>query len=158
MRASPAFQVVLDRFGVWRALVRVAALMGAGVMAAWLVSQPPSMPAVVRACVVIAALALLWLGASAARVPPVSVRWDGQLWHLGPPESAGHEPDNGDLRVVLDLGPWMLLRFEPAESTWRVPATWLPAQRRGLEPQWHALRCSVYSPRPQPGSDAAADF
>ena len=158
MRASPAFQLVLDRFGVWRACVLVVALIGAGVMAAWLVSQPPSMPSVVRAGLVIAAFALLFLGASAARVPPVSVRWDGQRWHLGPPDSAGHEPDSGDMRVVLDLGPWMLLRFEPAESTWRARASWLPAQRRGLEAQWHALRCAVYSPRPRPGSDAAADF
>jgi hypothetical protein len=158
MRASPAFQVVLDRFGVWRVFVLAAALIGMGVMATWLMAQPPSMPTVVRACLVIAALALLLLGASAARVPPVSLRWDGQLWHLGSPASAGHEPHSGDLRVVLDLGPWMLLRFEPAESTGRVRATWLPAQRLGLEPQWHAMRCAVYSPRPQPGSRAAADF
>jgi hypothetical protein len=158
MRASPAFQVVLDRFGVWRALVLAATLTGMGVMAVWLVSQPPSLPAVVRACLAIAALVLLLLGASAARVRPVSVRWDGQLWHLGPPESSGHEPESGDLRVVLDLGPWMLLRFGPAGSTWRHRATWLPVQRRGLESQWHALRCAVHSPRPQPGADVAADF
>ena len=158
MRASPAFQVVLDRFGVWRAAVLAAALLGALVMAAWLVSQPPSVSAAVRWVAAVAALVLLTVGAFAARVRPVSLRWDGQLWHLGPPDSAGHEPHSGALLVVLDLGPWMLLRFELAESTRRARATWLPVQRRGLEAQWHALRCAVYSPRPRPDTDAAADF
>ena len=158
MRASPAFQVVLHRFGVWRVAVLASALSGLIVVAAWLVSQPPSTPVIVRWALAFAALALLLLGSSAARVRPVSLRWDGQLWHLGTPDSAGPEPRSGDLYVALDLGPWMLLRFQPAESTWRTRATWLPAQRRGLESHWHALRCAVYSPRPQPGTDAAAEF
>ena len=158
MRASPAFQVVLDRFGVWRTAVLATAVTGGVVMLAWLASSPPSVSVASRGLAVVAALALLLFGARAARVAPVSLRWDGQLWHLGPPQSAGHEPVSGALQVALDFGPWMLLRFEPAESTWRTRATWLPAQRRGLESRWHALRCAVYSPRPQPGANAAADF
>jgi hypothetical protein len=158
MRASPAFQVVLDRFGVWRTAVLVLVLAGGIVMGAWLASSQPSVPVAGRCTAAVAALALLMLGARAARVAPVSLRWDGQLWHIGPPESAGHEPASGALHVALDVGPWMLLRFEPAESTWRSRATWLPAQRRGLESRWHALRCAVYSARPHPGADAAADF
>jgi hypothetical protein len=158
MRASPAFQVVLDRFGVWRAFVLMTALAGGVVVWAWLVSEQPSVPAASRWVIAGIALALLALAAGAARVPPVSLRWDGQLWHLGPPVSAGHEPDSGQLQVAIDLGPWMLLRFAPAASTWRTRSTWLPAQRQGLESRWHALRCAVYSPRPQSGADAAADF
>ena len=158
MRASPAFQVVLDRFGVWRAAVLTSAVTGGVVMLAWLASSPPSVSVANRGLAAVAALVLLIAGARAARVAPVSLRWDGQLWHLGPPESAGHEPASGALQVALDFGPWMLLRFEPAESTWRTRSSWLPAQRRGLESRWHALRCAVYSPRPQPGADAAADF
>ena len=158
MRASPAFQVVLARFGVWRWAVLGFALSGACVMAAWLVSQPASAPAATCWLTALLALGLLVLGASSSCMRPVSLRWDGQLWHLGPPASAGHEPHDGELRVLIDLGPWMLLRFEPADSTWRRRATWLPVQRRGLESQWHALRCAVYSPRPKPGADVAADF
>jgi hypothetical protein len=158
MRASPAFQVVLDRFGVWRWAVLGFALSGACVMAAWLAAQPASVPAAMRWLTALVAFAVLGLGACASRVQPVSLRWDGQLWHLGPPASAGHEPRSGELRVLIDLGPWMLLRFEPAASTWRHRATWLPAQRRGLESQWHALRCAAHSPRPQPGADVSADF
>ncbi len=158
MRASPAFQVVLERFDVWRWAVLVCALSGAGAMAAWLVLQAVAVPLAVRWLVATVAVVLLALGAAATRVRPVSLRWDGQLWHLGPAASAGHEPHAGALRVVIDLGPWMLLRFEAADSSWRHRATWLPAQRLGLEVQWHALRCAVHSPRPQPGADVAADF
>ena len=32
--------------------------------------------------------------------------------------------------------------------------TWLPVQRRGLESQWHALRCAVYSARSSTGHPA----
>jgi len=159
MRASPVFQVVLDRFDVWRWAVFASVVAGAGVMAAWLVLQPSaSLAGTIRWPATVAALALLVLGAAAARVRPASLRWDGQHWHLGPPALAGREPQRGELRALIDLGPWMLLRFEPVDSTWRHRATWLPAQRRGLEPQWHALRCAVYSPRPQPGPDVAADL
>ena len=158
MRASPAFQVVLDRFGVWQAAVLAAALAGGLVMLAWMGSEQPSVSVASRWMAASVALVLLVLGTAAARVRPVSLRWDGQQWHLGPPESAGHEPVNGKVHVAIDLGPWMLLRFEPAESTRRSRSTWLPAQQRGLESRWHALRCAVYSPRPQPGADAAADF
>ena len=159
MRASPAFQVVLDRFGVWRWAVIVGALSGAAALTAWLAWQPvPPLPAPFQWIAVAVAFLLLAWGAASARVQPVSLRWDEQHWHLGPPASAGHEPRSGALRVLIDLGPWMLLRFEPADSTWCRGATWLPVQRRGLESQWHALRCAVHSPRPQPGADAAADF
>ena len=157
MRASPALQVVIDRFGVWRAAVIVLALAGLVVVLAWTVSPQASLPAASRWPAAVAALALLLFGSSAARVAPVSLRWDGQLWHLGPPASAGHEPESGQLHVVIDLGPWMLLRFEPTESTWRTHTTWLPVQKRGLEARWHALRCAVYSPRAQPGAGAATD-
>ena len=158
MRASPAFQVVIDRFGVWRVAVLAAALAGAIVILAWLVSSQPLLSASGRWSAAVASLVLLLFAASAVRVAPVSLRWDGRLWHLGPPESAGHEPDSGALQVALDFGPWMLLRFEPAESTGRSGSIWLPAQRRGLESRWHALRCAVYSQRPQAGADTAADF
>jgi hypothetical protein len=158
MRASPAFQVVLDRFGVWRWAVFGSALLGAGVMAAWLVLQAASLPALILWPAAALATGVLASGLGAARVLPVSLRWDGQCWHIGPPGSAGNEPIAGALCVLIDLGPWMLLRFEPVDSTWCNRATWLPVQRRGLETQWHALRCAVHSPRPQTGADAAADF
>ena len=87
--------------------------------------------------------------------PTTSLRWDGSFWHLGPPGTEGDEPAAGQVDVAVDLGAWMLLRFTRETSTPGRSVTWLPTQRWGLEAQWHALRCAVYSPRPAP--DAAQD-
>jgi hypothetical protein len=95
--------------------------------------------------------------ASLVAVKPVSLRWDGRDWHLGAPNLAGHEPVAGVLRMSVDLGAWMLLRFEPASAGAVVRPVWLPAQRRGLETQWHALRCAIHSPRAAPDSTAVAE-
>jgi hypothetical protein len=87
--------------------------------------------------VVAAALLMLACAVSLWRVPAQSLRWDGGVWQLdGVP---------GELKAAIDLGPWMLLNFTPEMSG---GTSWLPIQRRGLETQWHALRCAVYSPRP----------
>lgn len=101
----------------------------------------------------------MWLAVTAVRATrstPLSLRWDTLNWRLGPMTSVGEEPAAGQLKVVIDLGSWMLLRFvqtEPAvlSAGWRCglrPQSCLAVQRKGLEPTWHALRCAVYSSRP----------
>jgi hypothetical protein len=72
---------------------------------------------------------------------PIDLRWDGQAWYLG---DATSDAVPGELGVMLDLGAWMLLRFKPLPSG---KVVWLPVQRRGLEAEWHALRCAVYASR-----------
>ncbi len=147
MRAAPAFQVSLHRFGVWRGAVGVLATLAIGAIAAWLITheQPIAMGVWGLAALSLAAIAALL--ASTARTPPLDLRWDGRAWHLG---SAIDAPAPGELSVAIDLGPWMLLRFAPAG---RGRVRWLPVQRLGIESQWHALRCAVYSPHPAPGDD-----
>jgi hypothetical protein len=51
---------------------------------------------------------------------------------------------SGTLEVAMDLGAFLLLRLVDQRRT----SAWLPVQRRGLEAQWHGLRCAVYSPPP----------
>ena len=148
MRAAPAFQVRLHRFGVWRSAVWLLAVLGLATIAAWLVTREPPIHPGVWIAAILSAAALTGSAATLARTPPVDLRWDGLVWHLGP--SAGG-PVPGDVIVAVDLGAWMLLRFVPAMPGARPRVTWLPVQRRGIEAQWHALRCSVYSPRPAPG-------
>jgi hypothetical protein len=76
-------------------------------------------------------------------------------------DAAKREPVQGELRVLIDLGIWMLLRFVPAAGDHSARTAWLPVQRSGLQDAWHALRCAVYSPRlapgASPGSSVAAD-
>ena len=155
MRASPAFQVTLHRFGVWRGAVVLLAMTGWSVIAAWVYTREEPAGIVVWASAACAAAVSLGWAVSLAQTPAVRLRWDGQLWHLGPPAATADDTVPGELQVAIDLGAWMLLCFTPAaaQHPWR--RTWLPAQRRGLEAQWHALRCTVYSPRPAPDADAA---
>lgn len=139
MRASPACQVSLHRFGVWRVAILALAAIGIAALTAWLIGRPE--PAVVESVLPVVSLVVLSIGLSVSlwHMPPQSLRWDGHMWHLGAAP--------GELTVAIDLGPWMLLRFTPAGER---RFGWLPVQRRGLESQWHALRCAVYSPRPAP--------
>jgi len=155
MRAAPACQFSLRRFGVWRGAVWVLTALGVATMAAWLILRDSPLTSPTSIAAALAVVLLLALGASLAQTPAVDLRWDGRTWHFGP---ASGEPVSGDLSVAIDLGQWMLLRFSPAVPEARPRTTWLPAQRRGLESQWHALRCAVYSPRPGPAEDAPVAF
>ena len=152
MRASPALQVSLNRFGVWRAALATLVLLAIAAIVAWAVSSNPAQAHQRWAwpLAVLLAITALGCGASLARLAPCSLRWDGQRWHLS--RSAGEPEQPGDLTVALDLGAWMLLRFTADADGART--RWLPVQRRGLEAGWHALRCAVYAPR----SDPAAEF
>ena len=151
MRAAPAFQVSLRRFGVWRGAVLALAALAMATMAAWLFTHERPIEIVAWAATTASIAAIGGLAAWAVRVPPIELSWDGQAWFVG---RASNQPAPGDLRVAIDLGRWMLLRFTPAVST-GARAVWVPVQRLGLESQWHALRCSVYSPRPVPREDPA---
>ena len=160
MRAIAACQFTLSRFELWRCTIAVFANSVVLVLLAWFVGQPVALPWPAAAALGLVALVALLLAASLLRTRPFRLRWDGREWHVGPASSTGHESMAGELFVALDLGSWMLLRFQPHGR--RPRTTWLPVQRSGLEPQWHTLRCAVYSPRPAPDAvqhpGAAADL
>jgi hypothetical protein len=155
MRAIAACQFTLSRFELWRRTIAVFAGSVMLVLLAWFVGQPVALPWPAAVALGLVALAALLVASSLLHTRPCRLRWDGREWHVGPAGSAGHESTTGELLVALDLGSWMLLRFQPRDPGHRFGATWLPVQRSGLEPQWHVLRCAVYSARPAP--DAAQD-
>jgi hypothetical protein len=152
MRASPAFQVNLQQFVLWRAAVAVLSLMGLACTLAWCASGTTPRPFFVWASAISVALLLTWGAIREVRSTPHSLRWDTLNWRLGPLDSVSEEPFAGRLTVVMDLGSWMLLRFVQTAPVVRRyglrTQSCLAVQRRGLEPQWHALRCAVYSSRP----------
>jgi hypothetical protein len=148
MRTAPAIQVSLNRFGAWRAAMLVLTLFGALALGGWQAGRDGLSAAHRGIAIVVAAGAMLWLCMSLARLPAVQLAWDGQRWTLEPMAPARAEPIPGEITVSVDLVPRMLLRFRPAMSSRWVCPSWLPVQRRGPEPHWHALRCAVYSPRP----------
>lgn len=153
MRASPAFQLTIDRFGAWRAALAVPWLAAACALPAWLLSGELSLP---RTAAFAAGVLALAACTRLARVDPMSLRWDTSAWRLGPAATRGEEPWVGTLAVAIDLGPWMLLKFAHDVTGRTRRVTWLPVQRRGIEPQWHALRCAVYCARPAQGLAAGA--
>ena len=162
MRASPAFQCVLSRFGVWRAAIAVLASAGVAVLVAWLATRSEPAPPLGLAAWIGAMLAVPALAASLMRVPAVTLHWDGQQWWLArlarssrAAAAAQIDAVSGEMDVALDFGGWMLLRFRPMPAARRGSPQWLPVQRSGLEAHWHALRCAVYSPRPAPAREAA---
>ena len=155
MRAAPALRLRLESFGVWHAALLGLALLDLLCLVAWAMLRPASLPAWAWGAV-LAGAALGALAAGALRRRAVDLDWDGQAWSLGEPGAAAVARIRGERGVRLDLGRWMLLRFAPAG---RGPASvaWLPVQRRGLERQWHALRCAVFSPRDVPPRQGAPD-
>ena len=149
MRASPPIEVVLNRFGWWRGAVIVLALAAVSVLVAWIVSSRELQPTAVILAAGLAGLAFVGGALSIAGVQPARLRWDGRSWQMNGADAA-HEPHAGSLQVAIDLGIWMLLRFVADAPHEGRRVVWLPVQRRGLEAQWHALRCAVHSPPPVP--------
>lgn len=158
MRAAPAVHVSVTRFGAWRAAVGVVLALVWAVVGAWVLAHgqaiggapPPWVAGVATAALASAS----WLAAGLAASPACGLRWDGRSWFVSPIARSGVpsgvvDAVPGDVAVMIDLGPWLLLRFAPErpQSASTVPQ-WLPVQRRGLEASWHALRCAVHSPRP----------
>jgi hypothetical protein len=139
------FEVRLRRFAVWQTAVGVVAALAVAAVAAWAVAmfdaQSPAARAFVVGFATVLAAATIAAALSLARVQGGVLALREGAWtftpNVGPLRS-------GALEVAIDFGAFLLLRL----GTRRRTSVWLPVQRRGLEAEWHALRCAVYSPPP----------
>lgn len=155
MRASPAVEVVVCRSEWWR--LGVAAVSVAGLIVAGLWAHGESSHLGIGAMMPLWVVLMFVTAAASTCVSlrPTLLRWDGECWRVSEGAVSGSAITGGDaatgrLEVAIDLGAWMLLRFWPDESRpLHRRSRWLPVQRRGLERQWHALRCAVYSGAPR---------
>jgi hypothetical protein len=154
MRSAPAVQAVSCGTGAGRRLQAACHALAAGSLVAWLGGwlEAPSGWTVLAAVAVGVAAAF----AADRRWPSrtVSLAWDGAVWSVGRDASLPGQPT-----PVLDLGDWMLLRFDPdrqAARPWR-RSLWLRLSARDV-PAWPALRAALYAaqvaPRRQPAADA----
>jgi hypothetical protein len=150
MRVPPPFQLSVAHFGVWNVAIALLCVMLMGVAALWCATADAVQ------CLIAAAVVLMICSAvlSLVRRHAISLRWDGQCWHLGPVETRGHEPLSGRVHVLVDAGVWLLLRFVPegVARPWRWQ--WVPVQRAGHALAWHALRCAVFAHQPAVDSTA----
>jgi hypothetical protein len=156
MRGSPPCAVTLRRFGAWRCAVAVVAAAALASLVAWVLLAPPGRLAGVRVAIALAGAATFALALSLLRVAAGTLRWDGSAWTFADSARPQAAPIAGELEVAIDLGSFLLLRFTPHDAPGRRAVRWLPAARRGLEREWHAFRCALYSPRPAAGPSGAA--
>src|SRR6188508_2331869 len=145
MRERVFFELRLSRFGVWRVAVLLVAGAAIAAVAAWAVAMLDSQPETGRMLVMAVAAGLLLattgLAISLARVEAGLLTCSDGLWAFAPDRG---QRRTGTLEVAVDLGAFLLLRLVEQRRT----IVWLPVQRRGVESQWHALRCAAYSPLP----------
>jgi hypothetical protein len=150
MRAAPAVRVTVRPSPAANRLAMLLTATAAGLLAWWGSGwlEWSSLPsAALTGAAALGSLAAAWM---ALPRHPVTLTWDGRQWAW----QSSLDAIEGDIRAVMDLGPWLLLRFRPAFAPRR--PRWIALERAGLEAHWHALRCAVYSPRPAAETGAAA--
>ena len=151
-RARLSCSVELRRFGVWRVAVSTAAFAAAAASLAWMIASRNTVSLPLLVAVGTAAAGIVAVATTLWRVEAGTLRSESGSWSFTPSAApAASEP--GELAVAIDLGSFMLLSFQAAGR----PRRWLPAQRRGLESGWHALRAAVHAPRPPAAADALAN-
>lgn len=88
-----------------------------------------------------------WSGLRSLRALDALI-WDGQGWHL---HNRTGQSSTGRVRVSLDLGPWMLLHWQPdAGQVGR--ALELPMARVDGLQGWQRLRLAVHAPTSPPST------
>jgi hypothetical protein len=142
MRESVFFELRLRRFGVWQGAVWLVAGAAIAAVAAWALTMFDSEQSGRALVIAVAAglsLATIALAISLVLVEGGLLTGSEGVWTFLSDTGARR---TGTLEVSMDLGAFVLLRLVERQRT----IAWLPVQRRGVETQWHALRCAVYSP------------
>ena len=159
MRTSPSCVVELRRFEVWRVAVCGVAAIAIAALAAWgglaLANRTASSIPIATAAIV-AALASLLAAKSLLRVQAGTLASLAGIWTFTFESDGIEHIESGALAVAIDAGAFMLLVLTRLHGSNRLARRWLPVQRRGLEADWHALRCAVYSPPPVTPDPVAA--
>jgi multidrug transporter EmrE-like cation transporter len=142
MRDSPAVQVQLRRFEVWRTAVALVALAALASCVAWAITMAGTngdqSMALVFGLALALATATVALAISLLRMPAGVLSAIDGGWTFSPDAGASV---SGALTVAMDWGGFLLLRLESGPRA----HLWLPVQRRGVENDWHALRCAVHA-------------
>ena len=140
MHVAPPVRLTLAPDAAWQGFVGlVAALAGANVGAWAALHFDGAAPAVIAAALCGAAACLLSVGRR-QRAEAGVLAWDGSVWSW---QGGGAVAQPGRLRVMLDLGAWMLLRLAPTGLAWR--AHWLVASRRQAQGAWSSWRTALVS-------------
>lgn len=151
MRAAASFELHLQVGLRERLLVGLWCAASLAAFAAWLASHgwamlrpdamPPWVPALVATVSGTLAGAVAW--AATGRIGSATLAWSRGNWLLtGPAPQA--TATRGALELMLDLGPWMLLRFRAHD---RRASRWFGVDASAAGPRWHLLRAALYRPQ-----------
>jgi hypothetical protein len=169
MRAPPPVEYLSAPGRAWRAALSVLVSASVAVPLAWglphaaarwgglhpdplltLLAQP-GVQAGLAGWFAAMAFAATWLWRRAREASERTLRWDGQEWIL--PGIGGTLEQRGRAALMLDLGPWMLVRFLPHAGAAFGAATWLPLTLAGDLARWSALRAALWN---DPGASGRA--
>lgn len=165
MQAAPAVAIDAGDGGLWRGLVATLAGLAAAVVLGWALQWAAALlassPAGIWAGWVLAVaggIAVAFVAWWQGRPVPARLVWDASQWSW---QEQGRPPVAGRPCVVVDLGVWMLLRFDPMPQA-APAARWVPL-RPGYARRWipladagGALRAALYAAPPSGGPDARA--
>ena len=159
MRAPPPVEFTSALGRAWRAALSLVVGASVAVPLAWGLpyfashwggSRPdaliealnlPLVQALLAAWAAAMVVAAFWLHRRATGTREHTLRWDGEDWVLA--GDARRPEQRGDASLMLDLGPWMLVRFLPHAGIGS--ATWLPLTA-GLDvARWAALRGALWN-------------
>ena len=166
MRAPPPVEFSCALGRAWRAALSSLAGLSAAVPIAWGLpvaaaqwGDPPGSPLgelgipLLQGAVVLAVALMtsgaLWLASRRFDTDERTLRWDGQDWVLA--GRAGHAHQRGDAALMLDLGPWLLVRFTPAATSSARAARWLALAAGSDAARWAALRGALWNWRTTAG-------
>jgi hypothetical protein len=154
MRAPPPVEFACAPGRVGRAALSALVGSAAAVLVAWGLpyvaaqwNNPPDVPALFQGGLAVA-VAVMTSGASWQMLRRFdgggrTLRWDGQDWVL---VSADGRPDlRGDAALMLDLGPWMLVRFAPAAPGRARAGRWLGLTINRDAARWAGLRGALWN-------------
>ncbi|MFL6699331.1 MAG: hypothetical protein ACJ8GJ_19370 [Vitreoscilla sp.] len=158
MRAPPPVEFTSVPGRAWRAALSL--LVGASVAAplAWALPYlaaldgqsgagalgSPAVQAAVALSVAAITVGACWLAQGRSTAIQRTLRWDGQEWVLAAGDDV-HSAERGGATLMLDLGPWMLVRFLPHMGMGSRIATWLPLSAAGEAARWAALRGALWN-------------
>lgn len=134
MHAAPPVRVSLGRSAGWVFFVGLCSGFAAASIAAWVLLRNEAPVAFALLLGFVAALIAAWRMQHSHA--PADLMWDGSQWQW--------QGIAGDAQVALDLGPWMLLRFDPLAGR----RCWIAASRASAAGPWVALRAALYARRP----------
>jgi hypothetical protein len=131
VRQAPPVSLRCDGSAAWQLLHAFLAAAAAASVVSWVLLHGGAEPATAVAASVAVALAAGVAAWHGSRRDSAELRWDGQSWSL--------DGAVGRVDVMMDLGPWLLLRFQTTAGA----AHWLPVPDAG--PVRHGLRAALYS-------------